>query len=266
MIIAMFEPFIIFAWLAGVGISLMSAPLGCFIAWQRLAYFGDTVAHAALLGVVLSLLSGTPILLGLILIALLVAVIASQMHEHFALHTDSVLGISAHASLALALVILSLSDITIEIKGLLFGDILAVSSTDLLTIYSAAIAVMIALITRWKPLLRFVIHADIAKVERQNTQATKLLLMTLIALTVAISIKLVGILLITSLLIIPAAAARFLSKTPQQMIVLAIATSILAVTFGLIASLQFDTPTGPSIILAALALLCISTASYKMLR
>lgn len=263
----MFETFLIHAWLAGLGISLMTGSLGCFIAWQRLSYFGDTVAHAAMLGVVLALLFGMNTTVGVVAIGVLIALIVSTMHDEYTLHADSVLGIAAHGALALALVILSLSrGITLDINGLLFGDILAVSKVDLLTIYGAAIIILGTIIMQWKPFMRFVIHADIAKVEGQNTARTRMLLMLLIALVVAISIKLVGILLITSLLIIPAASARFIASSPTQMAVFATIASVAAVTIGLIASLHADTPTGPSIILAALALLSISWVKARLSR
>lgn len=261
----MFETFILHAWLAGLGISLMTGPLGCFIAWQRLSYFGDTVAHAAMLGVVIALLLGINTTVGVLAIGLLIAFVVSSMQNDHALHADSVLGIAAHASLALALVLLALSpSITLDINGLLFGDILAVSRLDLFAIYGCAAIVLVVIAMRWKPLLRFVVHPDIAQVEGQNTARTRLLLMVLIAMVVALSIKLVGILLITSLLILPAACARFITISPTQMAVMATIASVVAVTLGLIASLNADIPTGPSIILAALTLLGASWLKSRL--
>lgn len=252
----MIDSFIIHAWLAGIGISLMSAPIGCFIAWQRLVYFGDTVAHAALLGVVLALVFSTSPLVGIIFMAVLIALLVSSLSDDFLLPSDTLLGILAHASLAAGLVILSQSpSITLDVNGLLFGDILAVSQRDLLIIFAVAAVSIAILILRWKALMRFVLHADIAQVEGVNTRRQRLLLMLMIALIVAVSIKLVGILLITSLLILPAASARLLAKSPSQMTILATIISMCAVTMGLAASLHFDTPTGPSIILSALGIL-----------
>jgi len=254
----MIDPFIFHAWLAGIGISLMSAPIGCFIAWQRLVYFGDTVAHAALLGVVLALSFSMMPIAGIVLMAVVVALLVASLQDDTLLPSDTLLGILAHASLALGLVILSQSpSITLDVNGLLFGDILAVSNMDLLVIFSVAFATLAIIVTRWKPLMRFVLHADIAQVEGVNTRNTRLLLMLMIALIVAVSIKLVGILLITSLLILPAASARLLARSPSQMTVYATIISMLAVTLGLAGSLHFDTPTGPSIILGALFMLVL---------
>jgi zinc transport system permease protein len=252
------DSFILHAWLAGIGISLMSAPVGCFIAWQRLVYFGDTVAHAALLGIVLALCFSASPLAGILMIAAAIALVVASLHDDTFLPSDTLLGIIAHASLALGLVILSLSkSISLDVNGLLFGDILAVGSNDLLLIFAAALIVISVIGVMWKPLMRFVLHADIAQVEGANTKRMRLLLMSMIAMVVAISIKLVGILLITSLLILPAAAARLLARSPNQMVFLAVILSILAVTGGLAASVHFDTPTGPSIILAAFGLLLL---------
>ncbi len=253
----MLDPFIATAWLAGLGIALMSAPIGCFIAWQRLVYFGDTVAHASLLGVVLALVMGTSPVAGIMLVAVIVALVVATFHHDYLLPSDTLLGIIAHASLALGLVILSQSTITLDVNGLLFGDILAASRQDVAFIMTAAFASLTIIIHQWKALMRFVLHPDIAEVEGGNTRRTRLLLMLLIAVMVAISIKLVGILLITSLLILPAASARLLATSPGGMIVAAIAASMLSVTVGLFASLQWDTPTGPTIILSALALLVL---------
>lgn len=250
------DPLILTAWFAGIGIALMSAPLGCFIAWQRLVYFGDTVAHAALLGVVLALVMGASPIAGIITVAFIIALIVASLADDFLLPADTLLGIAAHGSLALALVVLSQSpSISLDVSGLLFGDILAVSHNDLIVIFTTAIAVLAILISRWKPLMRFVLHADIAEVEGINTRNMRRLLMLMIALVVGISIKLVGILLITSLLILPAACARLLAKSPSHMAICATFISTIAVTLGLAASVHYDTPSGPTIILAALLML-----------
>lgn len=261
----MLDPFILKALLAGLGIALMAGPLGCFVAWQRMAYFGDTVAHSALLGVVLALLFNIAPAIGIMAIAMLLAMIVARLHgggKYLAF--DTLLGIAAHGALALGLVILSLSrSIALDINGLLFGDILAVSNEDIMLVFVMAALGGSALISQWRPLLKFIIHPDIAQVEGVNVARMRLLLMLLIAASVAVSIKIVGMLLITSLLIIPAAAVRFFSRTPTQMALAAIAAGMVSVCGGLYASLTWDTPTGPSIILAALALFLVAYALGK---
>ncbi len=261
----LFEPFILRALAAGIGIALMSGVLGCFIVWQRLAYFGDTIAHAALLGVVLALLLDIPPEAGVVCIALLVAASVAYFQRRQQLGADTLLGIAAHAALALGLVLLSLSrTVTVDINHYLFGDILAVNSGDLLRIWLCAFVVLAIVRHQWRDLMRITLHPDIAQVEGVNTQRTRLALMLVIALVVAVSIKIVGMLLITSLLILPAACARGFARTPTQMVLAATLAGIFAVTGGLSASALLDTPSGPSIILAAMALF-LGTAFAKRL-
>ncbi len=253
------DPFILKALLAGIGVALMCGPLGCFVAWQRMAYFGDTIAHAALLGVVAALLLDWNPEYGIMLVSLLLAVLVARLERQKQLASDTLLGIAAHGALALGLVLLALSKtITLDINGLLFGDILAVSDSDIALIYMVTAAVLFIIATLWKKFLRMTIHADIAEVEGIDVRGLRLVLMLVVAAAVAVSIKIVGILLITSLLIIPAATARTFSTTPTQMACRAAVAGVIAVTLGLYGSLQFDTPSGPSIILAALAIFLLS--------
>lgn len=253
------DPFILNALLAGIGVALMCGPLGCFVAWRRMAYFGDTIAHAALLGVVTALLLNWDIEFGIMTVALLLAALVAYFERQKQLASDTLLGIAAHGALALGLVLLALSKtITIDINGLLFGDILAVSESDIVRIYLCAAAVLAITAYLWRDLLRMTISADIAQVEGINVARLRLFLMLLVAAAVAVSIKIVGILLITSLLVIPAAAARYFSKTPTQMAFRAALAGIAAVSAGLYGSLHFDTPSGPTIILAALGIFFIA--------
>lgn len=246
--------FILKALLAGIGVALMCGPLGCFVAWQRMAYFGDTIAHAALLGVVAALLLGWNVEYGIVGVSLLLAALVAYFERQKQLASDTLLGVAAHGALALGLVLLSFSSVTLDISGLLFGDILAVNNGDLVRIYLCALAVLAVIARLWRDLLRMTLSADIAQVEGVNVRRLRLALMLVLAAAVAVSIKIVGILLITSLLIIPAAAARYFSKTPTQMAFRAAGAGVLAVSLGLYASLTFDTPSGPSIILAALGI------------
>ena len=254
----MLDPFILKALVAGIGIALMTGPLGCFIAWQRMAYFGDMMAHSALLGVVLALAFELPVLMGVVAVAVAMALLLHRSTRQRQLAGDSLLGIAAHGALALGLVLLSLSSITVDVNGLLFGDVLAVSEQEIILIYGLAVFMSLWLFSQWRALLRMTIHSDIAKVEGVNIEWQRLGLMLALALTVALSIKVVGILLVTSMLIIPAAAARAFSKTPTQMALIAVMLGMVAVGGGLYASLAFDLPTGPSIILAALGCFIVS--------
>lgn len=261
----MTDDFILQALVAGIGIALMAAPLGCFVAWQRLAYFGDTIAHAALLGVVLALMFHMEHAMGIGLVALAVSTAVYYLEREKKMSSGMLLGLFAHGALALGLVLIALShDIVFDINGLLFGDILAVNIDDIAGIYVIAIAILGFIAANWRNLMRMTIHPDIAMVEGVAVGRLKWMLMCAIALAVAISIKLVGILLITSMLIIPAAAVRSLARTPTQMVGLAMIAGILSVGGGLSVSLRLDTPSGASIILVAMVIFIAAYAAGKL--
>ncbi len=247
------------ALIAGLSVAVIAAPLGVFIVWRRMAYFGDTVAHSALLGVALGFLLGINLNLAVISIAILVALLLLSLQNRQQLATDTLLGILAHSALSLGLVVMSFQEgVRVDLMGYLFGDILAVGSTDLLWICGGGLVVMLLLSAIWRPLLALTVHQELAQVEGIPVTRTKLIFMLLIALVIAMSMKIIGILLITSLMIIPAATARRFSKTPLQMALLAALLGGVSVALGLAGSLQWDTPTGPSMVVASTLLFGLS--------
>lgn len=256
----MLEDFFTRAVVAGIGLALVTGPLGCFIVWRRMAYFGDTMAHSALLGVALSLVLQINMTLGVFIIAAAVAGALLLLQRRQALSTDALLGILSHSALAIGLVVAFLSGIRVDLMGFLFGDILAVSVTDIVVIYLGGLVILAVLAAMWRPLLAATVNAEVAEAEGMRPEVTRIVFMLLLASVIAIAMKIVGVLLITALLIIPAATARRLSATPEQMAVISAAIGVLAVGGGLFGSLRFDTPSGPSIVVAALALFLISIA------
>ena len=263
----MFEAFVIKALAAGIGVALVVGPLGCFVVWRRMAYFGDSLAHSALLGIALGLLYGVSINITIVLVCTLFAILLVWMQQKHVLATDTLLGILAHASLSLGMVALSFLDyLQFDLHGYLFGDILTVTNTDLLWIYMGG-AVMIALLmANWSSLTLMTIHEDLARAEGVNAFRTQLVLMFLMTIVVAFSVRIVGILLITSMLIIPAATARQLAKTPESMAVMASVIGVIAVLLGILGSMHFDTPSGPSIVTAATLLFVILFPTLKMIQ
>jgi len=244
--------FLLWAWLGGLMIAAVAGPLGSFMVWRRMAYFGDTLAHAALLGVALGLLLQVNISLAVVLVCLLLALLLSTLVHKRIIATDTLLGILSHASLSLGLVSLSLFDHqSIDLMGFLFGDLLAIGQHDLLWIALACCLVLVILVSIWTPLLSITVNEELAQVEGINVAWMRTLLMLLVAVVIAVAMKVVGVLLITSLLIIPAAAARRLSSSPEQMALLASLLGMLAVTGGLALSWFYDTPAGPSVVVIA---------------
>ncbi|KGK42912.1 membrane protein [Nitrincola sp. A-D6] len=247
--------FILIALVGGLGVAAITGPLGAFVVWRRMAYFGDTLAHSALMGVAMGFLFSINLNLAVMVCCVLLAVLLVAMQKQHLVATDTLLGIMAHSTLSIGLVAVSLLDhIRIDLMQYLFGDLLAIAPTDLLWVYGGGLLVLLTLWRLWHPLLAITINEEMARVEGVNVTATRLALMLMIALVIAVAMKLVGILLITSLLIIPAAAARRLSSTPEQMAFIASLLGMVAVSGGVWASWVFDTPAGPSVVVTALVI------------
>jgi zinc transport system permease protein len=263
----MLDDFFWRALIGGVGVALVAGPLGCFIVWRRMAYFGDTMAHAALLGVALAILLEIHMTLGVFAITATVAFALVLLQRQQALPSDALLGILSHSTLALGLVLVAfMTWVRIDLLSYLFGDLLAVSRLDIALIWGGGAAVLAILAAVWRPLLAATVSEELAAAEGLHPERARLVFMLLMAGVIAIAMKIVGILLITSLLVIPAAAARRFAGGPEAMALLAALTGALAVALGLTASLQWDTPSGPSVVVAALALFLLSLASLAVRR
>lgn len=262
----MLEDFIWRGLLAGIGVALVAGPLGCFVVWRRMAYFGETLAHSALLGVTLGVLLGIDMTLGTALTCVIIALAILPLGAQRTLSTDTLLGIMAASSLALGLVAVSFLDtVRVDLMGYLFGDILATGPRDLVWIYGGAALVLGVLAAIWRPLLAITVHEELARAEGVPATRTRLAFTLLIALVIAITMKLVGVLLIVALLIIPPAAARQFARGPLDMAVIASGFGVLAVMGGLAASLHWDTPSGPSVVAAA-ALIFLLSATTGLVR
>jgi len=259
MTIAMIDDFLLRALGAGFGVALVAGPLGCFVVWRRMAYFGDTMAHCALLGVAIGLFFNINLILGVFAACVAVAFLLVFLQQAHGLATDTLLGILAHSALSLGLVTISLMPgLRVDLMSYLFGDILAVSVSDIILIYAAAAASLFCLVFIWNRLLALTVHAELAAAEGVAVKSLHIVFMLLIAGLIAAAMKIVGILLITSLLIIPAASARPFAGSPEAMAVIAAVAGCLAVSLGLLASFHLDTPTGPSIVVACAGLFGLS--------
>ena len=263
----MLDDFLVRAFFAGAGLALVAGPLGCFVVWRRMAYFGDSLAHSALLGITLGFLLEVDLQLGVAATCAAVALLVGLLQQQQRLPTDTLLGILAHSGLALGLVALSFAgSLRLDLMGYLFGDVLAVGKSDLLWIWIGGAAVLLVLAIYWRRLLLATVHEELASAEGIQVLQVRLVLMLTLAVTIAVAMKIVGILLITSMLILPAAAARRFARSPEEMAVLAAVLGVLAVGLGLGGSLTYDTPSGPSIVVAALLLFVISLAGGTLKR
>ena len=260
----MLDDFFFRALIAGLGVALVTGPLGCFVIWRRLSFFGDTLAHAALLGVTISLAIDMNISLAVFIVSSIVALILLRLQKTTNLAGDALLGLLAHSSLALGLVVLGfLSFIRFDIMGLLFGDILSVTKVDLIVIWVGGFVIILILKLIWKSLFASTINYDLAAAEGMNPEKANAIFTILMAAIIAISIKMVGLLLITGMLIVPAAMARNLSNSPMQMVFFSVIGGLLSVLIGLFASLEINSPSGPSIISVALILFILSLTMTK---
>lgn len=263
----MLDDFLVRAFLAGAGLALVAGPLGCFVVWRRMAYFGDSLAHSALLGITLGFLLEVDLQLGVAATCAAVALLVGLLQQQQRLPTDTLLGILAHSGLALGLVALSFAgSLRLDLMGYLFGDVLAVGKSDLLWIWIGGAAVLLVLTIYWRRLLLATVHEELASAEGIQVLQVRLVLMLTLAVTIAVAMKIVGILLITSMLILPAATARRFARSPEEMAVVAAVLGVLAVGLGLGGSLTYDTPSGPSIVVAALLLFVISLAGGTLKR
>ncbi len=255
----MFDDFFVRALIAGIGISIVTGPLGCFVIWRRLAYFGDTLSHSSLLGVTLAFSLSINISLAVFIVSGVVALILLSLQKRTQLPGDALLGLLAHSSIAVGLVIIGfLSFIRFDIMGLLFGDILSVTINDIFIIWFGGFLILITLYLIWNSLFAATVNYDLAAAEGMRPDRSNIIFTLLLAGVIAISIKMIGVLLITGLLLIPPAMARNLSNNPQEMVGLAIVSGMVSVIMGLFCSLEFNSASGPTIIVVALILFILS--------
>jgi zinc transport system permease protein len=251
----MLDDFFVRALLGGIGTALAAGPVGAFVVWRRMAYFGEALANSALLGITFATLLGLHAMLGVLVFSLCLAALLLGLERQRLLPLDTLLSILAHGALAIGLLALGLIDrLRIDLMGYLFGDVLAVSRLDLMVILVLLAAVLGALALAWRPLLSMTVHADLAAVEGVPVERMRALLTLLVAGVIAIGMKVVGILLIISLLVVPAATARRVAATPEQMAGFAAVIGAAAVFLGLHLSLRLDVPAGPAITAVAVAL------------
>lgn len=255
------DEFMLRALLAGTGVALIAGPMGSFVVWRRMAYFGAALSHSALLGVTLALLFNIHVYLGILFVSVAISAVLLALRRQRQLSSDTLLGILAHSALALGLVTLALiGSVRIDLMGFLFGDLLSVRWLDIYWIFAGGVLVLGSLLFLWHPLLALTVHEDLAHVEGVPVRAADLAFMLLLSVVIAVAMQIVGLLLIVSMLIVPAAAARRFSRSPEQMAVLASLIGMLSVAAGLVLSLQLNTPAGPSVVVAAAVMFVASLA------
>ena len=258
----MIEDFLAYAILGGLGVAVTAGPFGAVVVWRRMAFFGAAIAHSALLGAAIGLFAGTAPSVGIFGVCVAAALLVFVLGRRSGLAGDTLLGIVAHAALALGLVALALMPgVRVDLIGYLFGDILAVGAADLAWILGGGALALGLLALLWRRLIAIAVDEDLARVEGVAVDRVELAFLVLIALVVAAAMKVVGLLLVVSMLVIPAAAARPFARTPERMAALASAIGCVAVLGGLGASAVFDLPAGPAVVVAAALLFALGMAA-----
>jgi len=253
------DDFILRALIAGAGVAIIAGPLGCFVVWRRMAYFGDTLAHAALLGVAAGFALNVAPIAGVIITCIAIGALLLGLQSQSKVPTDTLLGILSHAALSFGMIAIGFMEtVRVDLMSYLFGDILSVTTTDIAWIYGGAVGILGTLFAIWRPLVALTVHADLAVAEGVAATRIRIIFMVLIALTVALAMKIVGVLLISALLLIPTAAARRFSTGPESMALATVVLGLISVGGGLYSSLQWDLPSGPAIVATATVLFVLS--------
>lgn len=252
------DPFILRGILAGLAVAMISGLVGCFVVWRRMSYYGESIAHSSLLGVGLGILMGVGINLGIVFTCLLFGILFLWLQQSKLLSSDTLLGVLAHLALSIGIIVISMNRIKIDVHAFLFGDILAVTQNDLWGMYLAVLFVVIIICLNWSSLLLVTIDEDLAKAEGVNPLFINLLLTSILTIVVAVSIQIIGLLLITAMLIIPAATSRKLVNSPEMMAIVATLLGIISVILGIYLSVEIDAPSGPSIVVISAVLFFIS--------
>jgi zinc transport system permease protein len=252
------DPFILRGILAGLAVAMISGLVGCFVVWRRMSYYGESIAHSSLLGVGLGILMGVGINLGIVFTCLLFGILFLWLQQSKLLSSDTLLGVLAHLALSIGIIVISMNRIKIDVHAFLFGDILAVTQNDLWGMYLSVLFVVIIICLNWSSLLLVTIDEDLAKAEGVNPLFINLLLTSILTIVVAVSIQIIGLLLITAMLIIPAATSRRLVNSPEKMAIVATLLGIISVILGIYLSVEIDAPSGPSIVVVSAVLFFIS--------
>lgn len=258
----MFEPFLLRAVAAAAGLAIVAAPLGCIVVWQRMAYFGETIAQASLIGVALGLAFDVNLNLSIFLVALAVALLIITASRQKSVPVDSILGLMHHGALAVGIIATALlAGPSVDLVGYLFGDIYAVSSEDLIWVYGGGTLVLASVVWLWPSLLRLAVHEELAAAEGVGRGPVRIAFTLLLSITIAVAIKIIGILLVIAFLIVPVVAARPLAATPERMAVLAALIAVASAIAGIGLSSALDVPGGPAIVLVMALVAGLSLAA-----
>lgn len=244
-------PFLVRALIGVVLLGILTAVLGVFVVLRRMAFFGDAIAHSSLAGIALGLLVGIDPMIGAVAFSILVAFGIVGVNRKHWLALDTIIGVFFAAAVAIGVLVIGRLHVRVDLLGFLFGDILAISRADLWLIGVLGVLVLMMIGGSAKALVQIAFQENLAQVIGIPVAAYEYVFMVILALVIALGIKVAGIILIGPLLIIPAAAAKNIAHDFREMLLLAVLFGLASGVFGLFASYALNTATGPTIILFA---------------
>lgn len=248
-------PFIQRALLASVMVGILCPFVGNFVVLRRMSFFSDAISHAAFAGIAVGILIGIDLSLSSIAVAIIIAFAIAFLSEKTTLSHDTIIGIAFSGAIAAGMLIIRmLKGYRADVFTFLFGDILAITRTDLLLIFIISILTIITLLAFLKPFLQITFNRDLAQIEGINVRFFEYLLFFIIAIVVTVSLKIVGIILVTSLLIVPAAAAKNLASSMRRLFIFSCIFGVISGIVGLIGSVYLNTASGPTIVLVSIGI------------
>lgn len=245
-------------------LSFLTAPMGCFLIWRRMSFFGATLAHSALLGAVIGLLLGVGVFVGVMGFTALLACLLTWWLQNQRLANDTVLAMIAHLTLAIGVVAISLMDnLRIDLMAYLFGDVLSISRPVFYQIVAVCIVSAIALRVFWRGFVNLAVQPDIAQVEGYRTTVLSFCFVLFLSITISVGMVTVGALLIVSMLIIPAATARLIANQLKTMVFAAWIFTVISIISGMVAAYYVDLPAGPMVVIASGGLFVLAYLSAQ---
>ncbi len=252
------------AFIAGLFIATLASISGTFVVLKRYSLMSETLAHSALVGVAVGLVAGYNPLWIAVVVAVLSSWLIEYLRSSFSLYSDAILSIILSGSLALAVIIVSLGGaFNNSLFSYLFGSILSVSSADVITIVSFG-SLSLALLLLFSRELYFITYdEEVAKTSGIKVQALNFLLVTVVAIIIALSIRVVGSLLIGALMVIPTAAALQFRVGFKETIFISLFFALFSVIFGMTLSFHFSLPSGATIVLSVILMFALSLVINK---
>ncbi|MGB5330415.1 MAG: metal ABC transporter permease [Gammaproteobacteria bacterium] len=261
------DDFLVRSVIAGLIMVVIAAPMGCLMVWQRLAFLSDTLGHAAVMGVGLGLLLEVTPVFGVLAVALLIVFSLNRVNSFNSALSETTLAIISHTGLAGGIILVGLLPAqSVNLEAILFGDLLATTSADLTRLLITTVVLLLLLLHHWRSFVAVSVSREIAQAEGIEVRKVQFLMYIMIALLVAVMMKVMGVLLIAAMLVIPTTSARLFSRSPEQMVAVSALYGLGALVGGISSSFQFDWQTGPAIVVSATMLLLITLAITRIFK